>query len=171
MNRIAIIGSGGSGKSTLAVELGKALNLPVYHLDKLFWNSGWVETEKDKWEEIQRGICSKPKWVIDGNYGGTMDVRLTSCDAVVFLDLPRLLCIFRTIKRALRFRNTTRPDLAEGCPERLTGEFIRWMWDYPKVRRPKILDKLECLRSSKKVIVLDSRKAVRRFLESHVRAT
>ena len=166
MNRIAIIGSGGSEKSTLAVEIGKALDLPVYHLDKHFWDSGWVETEQGKWEEIQREICSKSKWVMHGNYGGTMDFRLSSCDTVVFLDLPRVLCIFRTIKQAFCYRNTTRPDLAAGYPERITAEFIRWMWEYLKVRRPKILDKLDGLLGSKKVCVLDSRKAIRRFIES-----
>lgn len=166
LKRIAIIGSGGSGKSTLAVQLGKALDLPVYHLDKLYWNPGWIQTNKEDWEKIQRRICAETRWVIDGNYGGTMDLRIAACDTLVFLDLPKLLCIFRVLKRALRYRNSTRPDMADDCPERITGEFIRWIWDYPKTRKPAILRKLADLKDGKKVVVLNSRPAIRRFVES-----
>jgi len=48
MNKIAVIGSGGSGKSTFSRKLGNILNLPVYHLDTVYWNPGWIETPKDK---------------------------------------------------------------------------------------------------------------------------
>jgi adenylate kinase family enzyme len=102
---------------------------------------------------------------MDGNYGGTMNLRLRACDTVIFLDLPRLFCIFRALKRSFLYRKTTFPDMAAGCRERITGEFIRWIWDYPKVRRTRILQKLDDLRTSRKVIVLDSRKTVRRFLK------
>ncbi len=166
MNKIAIIGSGGSGKSTLAIRLGRGLDLPVYHLDALYWNRGWVATESEKWEQKQRELCAESGWVMDGNYGGTMDVRLSACDTVIFLDLPRMLCLYRVIRRAWRYRNRTRLDMAEGCPERIQGEFLRWIWNYPKVRRPVILEKLNQLRYSKTVVVLSSRRAIKRFLES-----
>ena len=51
MERVMIIGCGGAGKSTLARQLGEVTGLPVVHLDKLFWKSGWVESSKAEIDE------------------------------------------------------------------------------------------------------------------------
>jgi len=166
MKRIAIIGSGGAGKSTLATQIGDKLNLPVYHLDALFWKPGWVEPAKEEWIEIQENICSKEEWIADGNYGGTMELRLIKCDTVIFLDLPRMTCVFRALKRSITYRNRTRPDMAENCPEKIDRNFIKWIWGYPKSRRPKILKKLKEIEPEKSVFVLSTRKAVNTFLAS-----
>ncbi|MES2626184.1 MAG: AAA family ATPase, partial [Pseudomonadota bacterium] len=88
MQRIAIIGCGGSGKSTLANTLGQKLGLPVHHLDQLYWRPTWIETPKAEWESLQQQLCNQPAWIIDGNYGGTMDLRLAAADTVIFLDMP-----------------------------------------------------------------------------------
>ena len=57
MKRIAVIGSGGSGKSTFSALLGTELNLPVHHLDQLYWKPNWVKTPKDDWLKIQNSLC------------------------------------------------------------------------------------------------------------------
>ena len=114
MQRVLVIGSGGSGKSTVAARLGELLNLEVNHLDKLYWRAGWVEPETDEWIKIVTDLIERDSWVIDGNYSGTLDLRLQKCDTIVFLDLPRLLCVWRIIKRFLIYRQRTRPDVAEG---------------------------------------------------------
>jgi adenylate kinase family enzyme len=164
MKRVAIIGSGGSGKSTLARDMGRRLELPVYHLDKLFWSPNWVERPKQEWQELQESLCAKPTWVMDGNYGGTMDIRLTACDTVIFLDMPRMLCFWRIVKRFVKYRGNARPDMTQGCEERLTREFLLWVWNYPRDRRPGILAKLETLEATKNVIVLNSPRAAQNFL-------
>ena len=158
-----IIGSGGAGKSTLAKEVGTRLGLPLFHLDKLYWGAGWTEPDKGDWEKLQVEVCANSEWVIDGNYGGTLDVRLKACDTVIFLDLPRWLCLFRVLMRPLIYRNTPRPDMAEGCIEKLDFVFLKWIWDYRSERRPAILAKLEELEDEKNVYVLDSRRAVKEF--------
>ena len=101
---------------------------------------------------------------MDGNYGGTLDMRLEACDSVVFLDLPRWLCLWRVVKRQLRYRHGVRPEMAPGCPERFTWEFIEWIWTYPARRRGAILARLEALRPRKKVSVLRSASEVESFL-------
>jgi adenylate kinase family enzyme len=164
MKRVAIIGSGGSGKSTLAQEIGHRLELPVYHLDKLFWSPNWIERPKQEWRELQESLCAKPKWVMDGNYGGTMDVRLFACDTIIFLDMPRILCLWRVTKRFFKYRGRARPDMTQGCEERLTREFLLWVWNYPKDRKPGILARLKTLRATKNVVVLKSPRAVQKFL-------
>ena len=166
MRKIAIIGCGGSGKSTLARRLGQRLGMPVHHLDSLFWKPGWVETPRAEWGAIQEKLCDQEAWVIDGNYGGTMDIRLRASDTVIFLDLPTSVCLLGAIQRFLRHRGRVRPDMAPGCPERLGFEYFLWIWRYRKDRRPKVLQRLEQLKAQKQVIVLRSRRSIRDFVEA-----
>jgi len=164
--RILVIGCGGAGKSTVARRIGDTLQLPVVHLDQLYWRSGWVPTPPDEWAHLVASLCAREHWVMDGNYGGTIDARLAACDAVIFLDAPRYVCLWRVVRRAIRYRGRTRPDLAEGCRERLTWEFVSWIWTYAGRRRPGILTKLAALPHDKRSIVLRSSRDVDRFLHS-----
>src|SRR4051795_3108849 len=123
MKKIVLIGSGGSGKSTLARKLGEKLKINVLHLDSLFWKPGWVETPREEWIDTQQYFLKKECWIMDGNYGGTMDIRLNAADTIIFLDIPRTICVFRAFKRMLQYRNKTRPDMGEGCEERFNYEF------------------------------------------------
>jgi adenylate kinase family enzyme len=138
-----IIGSGGAGKSTLAKRIGERRSLPVIHLDAMHWSEGWVETPAETWAERVSALVAGDTWVIDGNYGGTFDVRFRAADTIVFLDLPRWLCLWRVVRRWMRYRGQSRPDMAPGCPERLDLEFLRWIWTYPRKRRPAVLERLD----------------------------
>jgi adenylate kinase family enzyme len=89
MKRVLVLGSGGAGKSTFARRLGDLLNIEVKHLDKFYWRSGWTEPAKDEWLKIVNELTRGDSWIIDGNYGGTIEARLERCDTVVFLDMPR----------------------------------------------------------------------------------
>jgi adenylate kinase family enzyme len=170
MKRIMIIGCGGSGKSTLATQLGPKLGLPVHHLDRLFWQPGWTELPRDQWQKTQARLCAEPKWILDGNYGGTMELRFAAADTIIFLDVPTFTCLIGVFQRFLRFRGRSRPDMREGCPERLGWDFLEWIWMYRRNRRPKILKKLAQLEEEKRVIVLTSRGEVRAFPDGTSRA-
>jgi adenylate kinase family enzyme len=164
MRKVLVIGSGGAGKSTLARRLGALLGLPVIHLDACYWGPGWVEPPKDVWLEAVEGLVARDAWVMDGNYSGTLSVRLAGCDTVIFLDLPRTVCLWRVVKRSLLYRRARRPDMAEGCPEQLNMAFIRWVWGYKKRSRPKVIRRLEEHARGKRVIRLRSRAEVTEFL-------
>ena len=166
MRKVLVIGSGGSGKSTFARRLGARTGLPVIHLDSIFWRAGWRETPREEWAARVDELLKRDAWVMDGNYGGTLERRLAACDTVVFLDLPRALCLWRIVARSVRYRGRSRPDMAEGCDERLTWEFMRWVWGYPRTRRPAVLIKFGELGGGKKVFRLRSTREVRRFLEA-----
>ncbi len=166
MQRVLVIGSGGSGKSAVAKEIARRLRLPLVHLDALYWQPGWRAVERSAWDRVVRQLIAAPSWVMDGNYGRTLDVRLARCDTVVFLDMPRVVCLWRILKRRVAFRRGTRPDVASGCPERLTWEFVRWVWTYPGRRRTEILQRLTRLRPDQRAMVLTSDRSVRRFLEA-----
>ena len=73
--RILIIGCGGAGKSTLARQLGKKLNLPVVHLDKIWWLPNWQNRTKEEFDILLKEELTKPCWIIDGNYQRTFEQR------------------------------------------------------------------------------------------------
>ena len=107
MRRVLIVGSGGAGKSTVAVLLGARLQLPVIHLDAHYWHPGWVATPRDEWHAQVAELVERDAWVMDGNYGGTMEQRLAACDTVVLLTchvwcVCGALCGARFVTRAGR---------------------------------------------------------------------
>lgn len=165
MRRVLVIGSGGAGKSTLARALGARLGLPVVHLDRLYWRPGWEETPLREWVPTVERILDGEAWVIDGNYGGTLERRLAACDTAVFLDLPRVLCLWRVVRRRVRYAGRTRPDTAAGCPERLSWDFVRWIWRYPEHRRARGVATLAAAEGVR-VVHLRSRREVRDFLDA-----
>jgi adenylate kinase family enzyme len=165
MKKIALIGSGGSGKSTLARKLGEKLNIEVYHLDALFWTPNCRPISKEEQRKVQNELVKKEEWIIDGNYNGTMDIRLNAADTIIFVDISRGICIYRVFKRMIQYRGKSRPDMAEGVNERLDFDFLKWVWDYPKTKKPVVLKKLEQLPNDKKVFILKSPREVHLFLD------
>jgi len=161
-----VIGSGGAGKSTVATRLGQLLDIEVKHLDRFYWQPGWTEPSQEDWLKTVTELIGGDSWIIDGNYGGTLELRLKHCDTIVFLDMSRLLCLWRIVKRRLLYRKQVRPDMAEGCREKLDFEFISWIWNYSRRTRPKIVRLLEEHSSSKQVVWLRSDAEVERFLAS-----
>lgn len=85
MRKVLVIGSGGAGKTTFAKRLSKILNIEVIHLDALYWNPGWVETPELEWRKIVEGLIVRDSWIMDGNYSGTLDLRIKACDTVIIL--------------------------------------------------------------------------------------
>lgn len=165
--RIMVIGSGGSGKSTLAVKISKIVGIPVIHLDKLYWHN-WVAAEKDEWISLQNELIKAKSWIIDGNYGGTMDIRLENADTIIFLDINRWVCIYSAIKRWITHIGKVRPDMGDGCNEAIDMEFLRWIYEFPQKGRVNIIEKLERYKA-KNIIVIKSRKEIKKWLKELAR--
>ena len=165
-SRILVVGSGGAGKSTLATRIAARTGLPLVHLDALYWQPGWVEPPKEDWKATVAALVAQERWVMDGNYGGTMAERVAAADTVVVLDLPRVVCLWRVVRRRVRMAGRQRPDMARGCPEHLSWAFARWIWTYPATRLPAILRRLAELRSDQRGIVLRSAADVEAFVAS-----
>lgn len=120
MKRIMIIGNAGSGKSTLARTIGAALSLPVFHMDReVYWLPGWVERPKDEQVRQVERIVAQDAWVFEGNNSTTFHLRSARADMLIWLDMPLWIRLVRVGRRNVRQRGKSRPDMADGCTERL----------------------------------------------------
>ena len=165
MERIVIIGCGGAGKSTLARKLGEKTGLPVVHLDKLFWKPGWVETSREEFDALLAQELAKDQWIMDGNFNRTMPERMKRCDTIIYLDFSRFACLMGVLKRVITTYGKVRPDMGEGCPERIDLDFLKWVWNFNKNKREsyyKLLNEAENVET----IVLKNRRAVKMFLKT-----
>lgn len=166
MQRVIIIGCGGAGKSTLARQLGEKTGLPVVHLDQIWWSPGnWQHMERDAFDRILAEEMAKPRWILDGNYNRTLEPRLDHCDTVIYLDLPRLVCLRSWIGRVIKNRGHARADMAEGCAEWFDPEMAGWIWNFNKNNRKRYYELLQN-QQGKRVYILKSRREVKRFLQN-----
>lgn len=162
MKRILIMGSPGSGKSTLARKLYDVLGLPVIHLDQYFWKPNWEKREESEWKGIVMDLVKQDEWIIDGNCRKTFELRLPHADTIVFLDVPRLVCFYRWLKRIIK---NDRQDRIEGCKEKINYDFITWiLWRFPQISKKLILKRLKEVENDKKVYILKSDEDIEKFL-------
>lgn len=166
MERVLVLGSPGAGKSTFARRLAEQTGLPLVHLDRHFWRAGWKEPHPDEWRRQVEELANGPRWIMDGDYSRTLDIRLPRADTAFLLDTPRWLNLMRVLKRVLKGYGRTRPDLADGCPERLDWEFLRYVWSYPHKLGPRVAAMLEGYQGE--VITLRTRRDIENYLAERV---
>lgn len=138
-----IIGPAGAGKTTLSLELGQKLNLPVYHVDRLFFQEGWRERPTEEFIRHHLETLTEPKWIIDGNAARHFSPRAKAAQLLIYLNFSRTLCLYHMIRRWWTYRKGARPDRPDNCPERINWKLIRYIWNYNKKYRPQILALLE----------------------------
>ena len=168
MERVLVLGSSGSGKSTFARRLGEALNLDVIHLDSYYWQPDWTDSSDDQWERILAQLLNRDRWIMDGNYTSSLPQRMARADTVIFLDLSRVLCLWRCFQRYLKYRGGNRPELAQGCNEKIDIDFLKWIWYYPQRSRSRILQILDG-QSETQVILLRGTRRIEAYLENATR--
>lgn len=166
MNRVMVIGCCGAGKSTFAKKLGNITKLEVIHLDQHYWKPDWIETEPTEWTRIVNGLSNKSNWIMDGNYGSSMDIRLKRADTIVYLDYPIIKCLWRITKRILKYRGKVRPDMPDGCRERFDLEFYHYVATFNLVRRKKILSLLNSKKNEKRIFTFKDDRESEYFLKS-----
>ena len=155
-SKICVFGCSGSGKSTFSKSLSKTLNIPVIHLDKIYWKPEWVSISKDEFDEELAKVVAKEKWIIEGNYNRTLDYRLDNCDFAIYLDMNKFVCLSGAIKRYFKYKNKTRDDITKGCNETIDKEFIKYIWNFNKNHRKAYYEKLKYL--NKPYLVIKNRK-------------
>lgn len=136
MDRIAIIGCGGSGKTYLANQLAALFQLPLTHLDGVYYDADWNPLPQEEFAALQRDLVAARRWLIGGNYAGTLPIRLAAADTVIFLDLPAITCLTGTLQRRWRYWGGQHAN--DGVYDRITWNFVRYIWGYRKSMRPRV---------------------------------
>lgn len=162
MQRVMIIGPCGAGKSTLSFDLAKRLDLPLIHMDKLNWQPGWFDAGNERLRGLLAAEVARERWLIEGNYGSSMDLRLARADTVIYLDYPLPLCLWRLMRRIVGSYGRTRPDMADDCPERFDAEFLVYVLRWNS--GPRQRTELTLRGHEDKVIRLKSPRALARWL-------
>ncbi len=171
MKKIVVIGSPGAGKSTFAQALGEILNIEVLHLDRYFWQTGWKEYPREKRIHIQQELLKgKEWWIMEGSYISSADGRFDVADTIIFLDTPRLLCLWRAIKRHIAtYHQPLRLDIPEGCTDRLGLFCILKILAFPyrgrAVLRAKIDERKKDQAEQKEIYILRSNIKIEAFLQ------
>ena len=164
MKRVMIVGQPGSGKSTLARHLGELTGLPVVHVDRIHYRSGWQERPPQEKIELALASHAEPDWIFEGGLSATYDERLRRADTLIVLDLPFWRRFWRVVRRTLRYYGRSRPDMAEGCKERFAWDFLKWIWDTRNTGRDKLHELTGKARPEMTVVLLQSPADVDMFL-------
>lgn len=159
INKIIVIGCSGSGKSIFSTRLANILQLPLYHLDNIYWKPNWVPTPRNEFITIQHKIMSEGKWIIDGNYSSTLEIRFLQADVVFFLDLPIEVCLESALKRI----GTKRNDLPSYLDEIEDPTFIEHINNFNNNGKLKIQSMFNKY-PNKKIITFTSRDEVNEYL-------
>lgn len=111
----------------------------------MFWQPNWTKPEKGVWEATHLNLIAGDQWIIDGNYTNTQQVRFKRATHIVFFDFPTHQALWGVIKRNWHGYGQTRDDMAPGCRERLTFEFMKYIYNFNRDYRPRILADLAAL--------------------------
>ena len=160
MKKIIVIGCPGAGKSTFSRLLHSKTGIPLYHLDMLYWNGDKTTVEKDVFLDRLSNVLAGDEWIIDGNYISTMELRLSLCDTVFFLDYPIELCLDGVRTR----RGVARSDIPWIETDE-DAEFIEYVEKFNVEQRPRVLSLLERY-SDKNIFIFKSREETDKFCQN-----
>lgn len=164
MKKIAVIGSPGAGKTYFSKQLASRLKIPLHHLDYYYYDSNFNYPEdRQAWRRKVIELANQPRWIIDGNYKSTFDIRFAQADTIIFLDYPRNVTMRRAIKRRAVLNGKIRDDMPSNWREKFTLGLLKTIWMYNKVQRPKIYALLEA-QEDKNIFIFHSSEQTDEYL-------
>ncbi|PDS45278.1 MULTISPECIES: P-loop NTPase family protein [Rhizobium] len=164
--RILVMGCSGGGKSTLSLKIATRFRLSYISLDRdVFWLPGWVTRDRGEQRNIIASRILEERWIMDGTNPSSLDIRLPRTDFVIWVRMPRLLCIWGVVSRWVRWIGRTRPEMAAGCIEKIDWEFVRFIWTFEDKFVPRIISGIAEHGPDVPVLQLKSRREVRELLD------
>ena len=123
VKRISVIGGSGTGKTILACNLGKVLELEVFHIDSVNYQKNWQLVDKSYRDQLILKKIKEDSWIIDGTYFSTLRKRLKNSDLIIYLDYSAFQQVKGILKRYIRNCGRERADVPN-CKERLSLSFL-----------------------------------------------
>ncbi|MBY5533127.1 AAA family ATPase [Rhizobium leguminosarum] len=164
--RILVIGCSGGGKSTLSLKIARRFGLSYISLDRdVFWLPGWVVRDRVEQRTIIASRILEERWIMDGTNPSSLDIRLPRTDFVVWVRMPRLVCIWGAISRWAKWVGRTRPEMAPGCIEKVDLEFLRFIWTFEEKFAPRLVAGIAAHGPEVPVLQLKSRAQMRGLLD------
>ena len=164
MKKVIIVGSPGSGKSIFAAKLHDTTGMPLVHLDFYYHQLKYnYYNDRAAWVARVQQLMQPGEWIMDGNYKSTIAMRCQAADTIILFDMPRWLCLYRILTRRFRYRNKQRPDMPEEWTEKLTYEFMRYVWAFSEEQLPIVLEGIAG-NTNKKIIIFHKQSEVDSYL-------
>ncbi|MDN3507539.1 MAG: hypothetical protein P0S94_01305 [Simkaniaceae bacterium] len=160
MQKVVVIGLPGSGKSTFAIELGKRLNIQVYHLDAYMFDANGVKKNRDEIISHEKRFVNDQKWIIEGCSFSTLETRFSVATDVFYFQLPRLVCLWRIFKRCLIFNKSLKET---GCTRIVNWRLVKYIWTFEK-KKMGIIENLRNKYLHVNFFTFNSAKKARHFL-------
>lgn len=158
MKKVIVIGCPGSGKSTFSRALRDKTGLPLYHLDMIWHKPDRTNVSREEFDSVLSNILETDEWIIDGNYGRTLETRFRYCDTVFFLDFPTEVCLSGVEARI----GLKREDMP-WVEEEFDSEFRDWIINFPKEKLPQIYELTETYKN-KNIITFKTREEIQKYL-------
>lgn len=164
MKRILIIGSNGAGKSTFSFALAEKLNLPLIHIDQIYWHGNWEVTPPEVFQERLLQETQKDEWIIEGNNIQSLNQRLKYADTVFWFEFSPILCIKDIIRREIKYCGKARPDMPKECISKFQLSFLKYAWNFNKTYRERITKSLSEA-THVNVVRFTNRRQVKKYLK------
>lgn len=161
INRIVIIGGPGTGKTILANNLGRELNIPVYHLDRINHLENWQKRDAKERDEIILKIIDNSRWITDGTYKTTLEQRINKSDLVIFLDYSSFSRLRGIISRYFQLKGKEKPEISV-CKEQLNLKFIKLAIQWKKIKR-KAVEEILGKENNKTLLIFKNRRKLNRW--------
>lgn len=165
--RLMVVGSPAAGKSAVARRLGMLGKVPVHHLDALYYRPGWVDQNEQTWRDKITELTTGDEWVIDGNFFGSIHDRAARAEAIIWLDYDRIETMRRVAARMVLPQPHPRPDIAEGCFESWSVDFLVYSWKFFDTDRLQLETLTASLPKTKAVLRVTRPKDLEFFLKRY----